>query len=251
MNSLLPRPTLGAMMRALQLCPSALAATVPSLPATCLPPLVTCPWDASFPLAPPTTASKGVGTAGAMSSKRCCVRNISGKHRSGSRPSCGASITAPGPVSCQTGPTTRLHPTQPQVWGCSRSRCGAIAAPTATSSVDNLRRRTRIICPRDRGAPISLLTALRLILFHARSHRAPGHAANRSGAGASGADPRRRLDATLEEIYAAFQRGESVSLRNFGSFYVRPETAQWVFRFNPAQRLRKLFGWSSTYHGVV
>jgi DNA-binding protein HU-beta len=59
------------------------------------------------------------------------------------------------------------------------------------------------------------------------------------------------LDAALEEIYAAFTRGESVSLRNFGSFYVRPETAQWVFRFNPAQRLRKLFGWSSTYHGVV
>jgi DNA-binding protein HU-beta len=59
------------------------------------------------------------------------------------------------------------------------------------------------------------------------------------------------LDAALEEIYAAFKRGESVSLRNFGSFYVRPETAQWVFRFNPAQRLRRLFGWSSTYRGVV
>jgi DNA-binding protein HU-beta len=59
------------------------------------------------------------------------------------------------------------------------------------------------------------------------------------------------LDAALEEICAAFKRGQSVSLRNFGSFYVRPETAQWVFRFNPAQRLRKLFGWSSTYRGVV
>jgi DNA-binding protein HU-beta len=59
------------------------------------------------------------------------------------------------------------------------------------------------------------------------------------------------LDGALEEIYAAFKRGESVSLRNFGSFYVRPETEQWVFRFNPAQRLRKLLGWSSTYRGVV
>ncbi|HEY1387537.1 MAG TPA: HU family DNA-binding protein [Ktedonobacterales bacterium] len=59
------------------------------------------------------------------------------------------------------------------------------------------------------------------------------------------------LDAALEEIYTAFKRGESVSLRNFGSFYVRPEQEQWVFRFNPAQRLRKLFGWSSTYRGVV
>ena len=60
-----------------------------------------------------------------------------------------------------------------------------------------------------------------------------------------------RQPALVEEIYAAFKRGESVSLRNFGSFYVRPATEQWVFRFNPAQRLRKLFGWSSTYRGVV
>lgn len=59
------------------------------------------------------------------------------------------------------------------------------------------------------------------------------------------------LDATLEELYAALKRGESVSLRNFGTFYIRPEPESWVFRFNPAQRLRKLFGWTSTYRGVV
>lgn len=59
------------------------------------------------------------------------------------------------------------------------------------------------------------------------------------------------LDAALEEIYDALKRGESVSLRHFGSFYVRPETEQWVFRFNPAQRLRKAFGWISTYRGGV
>lgn len=59
------------------------------------------------------------------------------------------------------------------------------------------------------------------------------------------------LDATLEEIYEALSRGESVSLRNFGSFYIRAEPQGWVFRFNPAQRLRKLFGWRSSYRGVV
>jgi DNA-binding protein HU-beta len=57
------------------------------------------------------------------------------------------------------------------------------------------------------------------------------------------------LEATLEEIYTALKHGKSVSLRTFGSFYVRPRPAQWVFRFNPSQRLRKLFGWSSTYRG--
>jgi DNA-binding protein HU-beta len=59
------------------------------------------------------------------------------------------------------------------------------------------------------------------------------------------------VDAALEEIYAALKRGESVSLRNFGTFYVRPERSTWVFRFNPSQRLRKLLGWSSTYKGDV
>ena len=57
------------------------------------------------------------------------------------------------------------------------------------------------------------------------------------------------VDAFLEEIYEALQHGHSVSLRSFGSFYVRPEHDSWVFRFNPSQRLRALFGWSSTYRG--
>jgi DNA-binding protein HU-beta len=59
------------------------------------------------------------------------------------------------------------------------------------------------------------------------------------------------VEATLEEIYDALKRGESVSLRNFGTFYVRPERNSWVFKFNPSQRLRKLFGWGSTYKGEV
>lgn len=55
------------------------------------------------------------------------------------------------------------------------------------------------------------------------------------------------VEATLEEIYEALKRGECVSMRNFGTFYVRPGQHSWVFKFNPSQRLRKLFGWSSTY----
>ncbi len=58
------------------------------------------------------------------------------------------------------------------------------------------------------------------------------------------------VDAFLEEIYQALKRGESVTLRDFGSFYVRPEPESWVFRFNPSQRWRKLFGWSSTSRGA-
>jgi DNA-binding protein HU-beta len=59
------------------------------------------------------------------------------------------------------------------------------------------------------------------------------------------------VDATLEEIYEALKQGECVSLRNFGTFYVRPERESWVFKFNPSQRLRKSLGWSSTYKGKL
>jgi DNA-binding protein HU-beta len=57
------------------------------------------------------------------------------------------------------------------------------------------------------------------------------------------------VDAFLDEIYQALKRGDSVSLRGFGSFYMRPHRDSWVFRFNPSQRLRALFGWSSAYRG--
>lgn len=59
------------------------------------------------------------------------------------------------------------------------------------------------------------------------------------------------VDATLEEICEALKRSESVYLRNFASLYGRPERASWVFKFNPSQRLRKLFGWPSTYRGEL
>lgn len=59
------------------------------------------------------------------------------------------------------------------------------------------------------------------------------------------------IDAMLTEIYEALRRGEPVSLRDFGTFYVRPEPDSWAFKFNPSQRLRALFGWSSTYRGEL
>jgi DNA-binding protein HU-beta len=58
-------------------------------------------------------------------------------------------------------------------------------------------------------------------------------------------------DALLEEIYEALKREESVSLRNFGTFYIDVRWSGTVFKFNPAQRLRALFGWSSTYKGEL
>lgn len=57
------------------------------------------------------------------------------------------------------------------------------------------------------------------------------------------------VDAVLEEIYEALKHEETVSLRNFGTFYIDIRRSGTVFKFNPSQRLKALFGWSSTYKG--
>ncbi len=59
------------------------------------------------------------------------------------------------------------------------------------------------------------------------------------------------VDTAFEEIYEAFKREEKVSIRNFGTFYIDVRRSGTVFKFNPAQRLRALFGWSSTYKGEL
>lgn len=59
------------------------------------------------------------------------------------------------------------------------------------------------------------------------------------------------LDAILENLYENFKQGKSVTLQGFGSFYVKPKTPTWVFKFNPGQKLRAMLGWSSTYKGKI
>lgn len=41
------------------------------------------------------------------------------------------------------------------------------------------------------------------------------------------------VDAMLEAIYESLKRGECVLLKNFGTFYFRPERDSWIFKFNP------------------
>ncbi|NJR12638.1 HU family DNA-binding protein [bacterium] len=57
------------------------------------------------------------------------------------------------------------------------------------------------------------------------------------------------VDALIEEIYQALKREESINLRHLGTFYIDVRRTGTVFKFNPSQRLRALFGWSSTYKG--
>ena len=58
------------------------------------------------------------------------------------------------------------------------------------------------------------------------------------------------FNATIEEIFQSLKNRESVTIRNFGRFYIRPGHSEtMVFKFSPSQKLRKILGWSSTYKG--
>jgi len=59
------------------------------------------------------------------------------------------------------------------------------------------------------------------------------------------------VEGIVETLYESFKAGKGVTFHGFGSFYVRPEAESWVFKFNPGQRLRALFGWASTYSGTL
>ena len=57
------------------------------------------------------------------------------------------------------------------------------------------------------------------------------------------------LDGFADEIIAAVRAGESITVPNFGGFYVKKKRDSTVFKFNPSQKLRAILGWSSTYRG--
>ncbi len=55
------------------------------------------------------------------------------------------------------------------------------------------------------------------------------------------------LEAGLEEIYQSMKREEKVTLVNFGTFYIDARQNGTVFKFNPSQKWKALFGWASSY----
>lgn len=57
------------------------------------------------------------------------------------------------------------------------------------------------------------------------------------------------LDGLIDTLYASFRAGNSVTITNFGNFYVSKTRDSTAFKFNPAQKLKALFGWASSYKG--
>ncbi|UCE06276.1 MAG: HU family DNA-binding protein [bacterium] len=59
------------------------------------------------------------------------------------------------------------------------------------------------------------------------------------------------LETVLETFYDNIKQGTTITLTGFGGFYVQPKRPTWVFKFNPGQKLKAVFGWSSTYKGKI
>ena len=61
----------------------------------------------------------------------------------------------------------------------------------------------------------------------------------------------RWVDAYTETLIDIFKTGEDTTIDGLGGFYLANKYGNTIFKFNPSQRLRKLFGWGSTHKGEV
>ncbi len=60
------------------------------------------------------------------------------------------------------------------------------------------------------------------------------------------------IDAFSDTLYECLKDGRGVVITHLGTFYLRiTSRGDSIFRFNPSQKLRRLFGWSSTYKGNI
>ncbi|MEW6610423.1 MAG: HU family DNA-binding protein [Patescibacteria group bacterium] len=53
----------------------------------------------------------------------------------------------------------------------------------------------------------------------------------------------------FEQMTHYLEQCRPINIKDFGTFFIRPTTPTRTFKFNPSQRLRAIFGWSSTYKG--
>ncbi len=58
------------------------------------------------------------------------------------------------------------------------------------------------------------------------------------------------VDAFTDTLFECFKKQRGVVITNLGTFYLRiTSRGDWIFKFLPSQKLKALFGYSSTYKG--
>ncbi|MEZ4527626.1 MAG: HU family DNA-binding protein [Desulfobacterales bacterium] len=59
------------------------------------------------------------------------------------------------------------------------------------------------------------------------------------------------VNAVFDTMYDVFKDGKGLTLTGFGGFYLDRRRSGTVFKFNPGQKLKALFGWSSSFKGQI
>ena len=59
------------------------------------------------------------------------------------------------------------------------------------------------------------------------------------------------VNAIFDTMYDVFKDGKGLTLTGFGGFYLDRRRSGTVFKFNPGQKLKALFGWSSSFKGQI
>ncbi|MEN0050979.1 MAG: HU family DNA-binding protein [Bacteroidota bacterium] len=67
----------------------------------------------------------------------------------------------------------------------------------------------------------------------------------------SEANAEKYLEGFADTIYALMKQKSSITIQNFGKFYVSQRRESTAFKFNPSQKMKAILGWSSSYKGKI
>ncbi len=59
------------------------------------------------------------------------------------------------------------------------------------------------------------------------------------------------LNGCIDTIYDLMKDKSSITIQNFGKFYVSQRRGSTAFKFNPSQKMKAILGWSSSYKGEI
>ena len=55
------------------------------------------------------------------------------------------------------------------------------------------------------------------------------------------------LNGFIDTLYDLMKEKSSITIQNFGKFYVSERKESTAFKFNPSQKMKMILGWSSSY----
>jgi DNA-binding protein HU-beta len=61
----------------------------------------------------------------------------------------------------------------------------------------------------------------------------------------------RFLTGFIDTLYDGLKNIQPVTIEHLGSFYIAEKRESRIFKFNPAQKLKAILGWSSSFKGDI